>query len=107
MKNICDGCPQFNRVCFEPENKNKNYCFFHHGHREKQSFQCDDLMELINEVIDEANCFTVDLVNKNKFTIEEYGSKDYYILLLYFIEKGVQYPAHYPIGYIKKRSKED
>jgi len=97
----CNNCPQYNRVCKGERNENKLYCFFHHGNREIQYRQFDDLMELVRYCIDEANSWG-DWINKEKFTIEDYGAGQddgYYILLLY--PKNESDGKVYPVGYIK------
>lgn len=79
-RRVCDGCPQFHRVCDNSRNLNKKYCFYwYHGENRSSSyFQNDDLWSLIQDVYKEANSEGV--IFRESFSIEEYFSKNYYIL---------------------------
>ena len=100
MIDICNGCPQFDRVCDGKQSENKKYCFFHHGNREVQYFQEDTLTKLTERVIAD-----FDALNEYKAgccELVRYGKwPDYYLLKLMPKRKGEESA---PVGYVKMRS---
>lgn len=97
MKNICNGCPQLNRVCDGKNSENKDYCFFWHRHNEPQYFQSDELSELLSKAKE-----TFDVLGgyrSSGFKLVEYGVKNFCLLKLISVDdlNGI------PIGYVKMK----
>ena len=95
MKNICDGCPQFDRVCDGKNSENKDYCFYWHGTNNPQYFQSNELSQLLTkakEIFDVLGEY-----KSNGFKLVEYGRKNFCLLKLI----NVNDLSGIPIGYIK------
>ncbi|MBC3889494.1 hypothetical protein GH810_14355 [Acetobacterium paludosum] len=56
-QNICDGCPQFNRICDGKMSANKKYCFFYHRKcydpNYRQSDEKEDILRIISGEIEQ------------------------------------------------------
>lgn len=91
----CEKCPQYNKICYGVIS-DKKYCFYFHGHRERQTIQFDDLIEFVKQIINEMNKDVLWL--DDGFEFKKYGYNGFYILILHPLD--LREGKKFPIGYI-------